>query len=89
HGELNLDYALPQTPAGELETGRQPSPEAAPPGTVLTSSQLQQVERDNLLLALHRTGWRVAGENGAARLLDLPASTLQSRMKALGIKRPT
>jgi PAS domain S-box-containing protein len=89
HGELNLDYALPQTPAGDIETVRQHPPEAVPPGTVLTSRQLQQAERDNLLLALHRTGWRVAGENGAARLLDMPASTLQSRMKALGIKRPS
>ncbi|MCB2217878.1 MAG: sigma 54-interacting transcriptional regulator [Desulfobulbaceae bacterium] len=88
HGELNLDYALPHPPAGEFDPGRQAAPEAAPPGAILTSSQLQQMERDNLLLALSTTGWRVAGENGAARLLGMPASTLQSRMKALAIKRP-
>ncbi|MCI0453459.1 MAG: hypothetical protein L0Y68_00510 [Candidatus Dadabacteria bacterium] len=29
----------------------------------------------------------MSGENGAARLLGMPPSTLNSRMKALGIKR--
>ncbi len=88
HGELNLDYALPQNSAGDLATGGQAALVSAPSGTVLTIGQLQQVERDNLLLALQQCGWRVAGINGAARLLGMPASTLQSRMKALGIKRP-
>jgi PAS domain S-box-containing protein len=88
HGELNLDYALPQIPAGEAEPGRHAAPGGPSSATVLTVDQLQQVERDNLLLALQQTGYRVSGENGAARLLNMPASTLQSRMKALGIKRP-
>lgn len=86
HGYLNLDYALPEaSAAGEKEmaiskTGR--------PGKILTVSQLQKFERDNLLLALEQCQWRVAGKTGAAHLLGLPPSTLQSRMKALGIERP-
>jgi transcriptional regulator with GAF, ATPase, and Fis domain len=40
------------------------------------------------LRALETCGWRVSGENGAARMLGLNASTMSSRMKALGIKRP-
>jgi formate hydrogenlyase transcriptional activator len=63
--------------------------EALPEGEVMPISEFQQLERKNLLLALHRAQWRVAGKDGAARLLGLPPSTLQSRMKALGIRRPS
>jgi two-component system NtrC family response regulator len=37
---------------------------------------------------LDHTGWAIAGKGGAAEILDLPASTLRSRMKKLGIDRP-
>ena len=36
---------------------------------------------------LDHTGWAIAGKGGAAEILDLPASTLRSRMKKLGIER--
>jgi formate hydrogenlyase transcriptional activator len=49
---------------------------------------MQQLERDNIRLALNQCQWKVAGKDGAARLLGLPPSTLQSRMKSLGIERP-
>jgi transcriptional regulator with GAF, ATPase, and Fis domain len=42
-----------------------------------------------VLAALERTGWRVHGPGGAARLLGLKPTTLVSRMKAMGIKRAT
>jgi transcriptional regulator with GAF, ATPase, and Fis domain len=34
-----------------------------------------------------RTGWRIDGPNGAARVLNLHPSTLRSRMQKLGIRR--
>jgi len=37
---------------------------------------------------LERTGWRVAGKSGAAKILALNKSTLFSKMKKLGIRRP-
>lgn len=37
--------------------------------------------------ALRRTGGRIYGPEGAAALLDLPPSTLQTKMKKLGIRR--
>ena len=43
------------------------------------------LERDNTLRALDECDWKIAGDRGAARLLDIPASTLASRMKALDI----
>jgi len=45
---------------------------------------LQQIERNNLLLALEQTGGRVSG---AAQLLGINPSTLASRIKALGLQR--
>ena len=53
-----------------------------------TVRELRELERGNILLAMEKARWRVSGRDGAARLLDMPASTLQSRMKALGIQRP-
>jgi hypothetical protein len=46
------------------------------------------LERQNLLRALKAANGKVAGENGAARLLGMNPSTLNSRLKALGIRRP-
>jgi transcriptional regulator with GAF, ATPase, and Fis domain len=66
----------------------QPAVEHTAHGRVLTVRELEEIERANLLLALETTGWRVSGENGAARLLDINPSTLASRMKALGLRRP-
>jgi formate hydrogenlyase transcriptional activator len=48
---------------------------------------LQEVERGQILSALERTGWVVAGPNGAAAQLSIKRSTLQLRMQKLGISR--
>jgi transcriptional regulator with GAF, ATPase, and Fis domain len=45
-----------------------------------------QAERDHILQALAATGGVVGGKNGAARLLGIPRSTLQYRMKKLQIE---
>ncbi len=55
---------------------------------VLTSKQLVDLERTNILKALRQTKWKISGANGAANLLQLPPTTLASRIKALGIERP-
>lgn len=48
---------------------------------------LQAAERDHILRALEKTNWVIAGPSGAATLLDMKRSTLQSRMVKLGISR--
>ena len=48
---------------------------------------LDEFERLYLLEVLETTNWKVKGPEGAAARLDLPPSTLYSRMKKLGIKR--
>jgi transcriptional regulator with GAF, ATPase, and Fis domain len=45
------------------------------------------VERQHILSVLESTGWRVSGKYGAAAVLGLNRSTLESRMARLGIKR--
>jgi len=49
---------------------------------------LQEVERARILSALRDSGWKIKGEGNAASRLGLKPTTLQSRMKKLGIKRP-
>ncbi|HXD97455.1 MAG TPA: helix-turn-helix domain-containing protein [Candidatus Acidoferrum sp.] len=48
---------------------------------------LEEAERAHILAALESTGWRVSGRRGAAELLGLKPTTLESRMKKLGVER--
>ncbi|MBC2734930.1 MAG: sigma 54-interacting transcriptional regulator [Desulfobacteraceae bacterium] len=50
---------------------------------------LADVERRHILSVLEKTGWRVTGAQGAAQMLGLKRTTLQSKMKRLGIQRPS
>ena len=49
---------------------------------------LKDVERNYILKILKQSGWRIRGKEGAAELLGLKPTTLDSRMKKLGIMRP-
>ena len=55
---------------------------------VRTMSELRELERETLVQTLEQAKWKVTGEDGAARRLGVPPSTLFSRMKALRIQRP-
>jgi len=48
---------------------------------------IAQMERDHILTVLRQCKGRVSGPGGAAELLNLPASTLKSKMKKLGIEK--
>ncbi len=45
-------------------------------------------ERDYILATLEKTFWRLEGGEGAAALLGINPSTLRSRMRKYGIRRP-
>jgi formate hydrogenlyase transcriptional activator len=47
----------------------------------------EEVERNHIHRVLERTGWRIRGQGGAAQKLDLKPTTLESRMRKLGIFR--
>jgi formate hydrogenlyase transcriptional activator len=82
---LELERALGSPPSTQPPpTTPLPAPQ---PDRVLTVREMEQFERANITRALERCGWKVSGEGGAARLLGLPPTTLNSRMKALGIRR--
>jgi PAS domain S-box-containing protein len=65
-----------------------PSSPAEIGARVLSVLELEAFERANMLRALDASGWKVAGEQGAASLLGMNPSTLNSRMRALDIRRP-
>jgi len=48
---------------------------------------LQETERAYILSVLKKTNGRIRGESGAARLLNLNPTTLESRIAKLGIKK--
>jgi formate hydrogenlyase transcriptional activator len=50
---------------------------------------LEDAQRAHILAALKATGWMLSGPRGAATRLGINRSTLQFRMKKLGIERPT
>jgi formate hydrogenlyase transcriptional activator len=50
---------------------------------------LQETERQQILKALKQSNWVVAGPNGAAAHLGMNRSTLQVRIRKLGITRGT
>ncbi|MCF7568146.1 sigma 54-interacting transcriptional regulator [Sabulilitoribacter arenilitoris] len=55
---------------------------------ILTIKELNALEKENIIKALKHTRWKISGKQGAAELLQLPSTTLASRIKALGIERP-
>lgn len=48
---------------------------------------LADIEKSYIIEVLNNCHWRVGGNNGAAKILDMPDSTLRSRMKKLNIHR--
>lgn len=48
---------------------------------------LAEFEKAYIVQVLNNTTWRVSGPNGAAKVLGMKPTTLESRMKKLGIKR--
>jgi len=69
------------------------SHDPAPNGTVgrpatTNASTLADAEREHILGALRESRWVLGGPNGAAARLAMKRTTLQSKMKKLGISRP-
>jgi transcriptional regulator with GAF, ATPase, and Fis domain len=55
---------------------------------ILTDPELRRRERANIVTALTRSDWRIHGPSGAAELLSINPSTLVSRIRKLGLKKP-
>ncbi len=76
--------SLPSQATDVIPLGGSPNPVAGsnPPGT------LDETQRQHILRVLRQTHWRISGPHGAAKLLGIKRTTLQARMRKLGIKRP-
>ena len=54
-----------------------------------TIKTLSDNEKEHIEKVLKHCQWKIRGLNGAAKLLDINPTTLESRMKKLGINRPS
>jgi PAS domain S-box-containing protein len=86
-GRLNLERALPDArDKAPSETSLDITYSEA---KVLSDKDLKELERKNIVRALEKSGWKVAGKDGAASILGIPTSTLNSKIKAFGIEMPS
>jgi formate hydrogenlyase transcriptional activator len=70
----------------EIDGERPPAPATA---EGIAPSSLEEVERRHILAILAQTHWIIDGPRGAAGILGLHPNTLRSRLKKLGIARPS
>jgi formate hydrogenlyase transcriptional activator len=82
-GDLQRDEGRGMRDEGQQESSSHPSSNTPHP-----SKTLADAEREHILGALRETGWVVSGPKGAAVLLGMKRSTLQEKMRKLGISRP-
>ena len=88
-----IERAMILSPGAELELaadslqGRNNRKTAARPRGG-RREKLEDVERTHIVSVLEACNWKVRGQDGAAERLGLKRTTLQSRMKKLGIQRP-
>ena len=82
-------------PLSELQSNSGPAANLSAPSAVsslvpaaTTIGTLEDAERQHILRALRQTRWRIAGPQGAAKILGMKRTTLQARMRKLGIRRP-
>jgi transcriptional regulator with GAF, ATPase, and Fis domain len=65
-----------------------PGRESRPPESSTSNGTLDEIERDAIVRALRSANSIVGGAKGAAAILGLKRTTLQSRMRKLGINTP-
>jgi len=84
-----LDFDLPVTESAPVPSRHAAHAKSDADPEFLTEAELQRRERKNLMTVLEKTHWRIKGENGAAELLGVKATTLKARIKKMGLKRPS
>ncbi|MFQ5638831.1 MAG: sigma-54 interaction domain-containing protein [bacterium] len=81
-----IERAVVITHGEKLELGDW-LPKAEATSTTSHVPTLEELEREHILEVLELTNWRVSGEKGAARILGIKSTTLDARIKKLGISR--
>jgi formate hydrogenlyase transcriptional activator len=72
--------------AAEIHDAHGPEGRAIVPESAAELPSLKELERNHILAALHKTGGKIEGSNGAAKILDLHPNTLRHRIQKLGIR---
>ena len=86
---LRIRRAPPAGRARDAAPSPRRPPESAPtPCRPLPRGPLADLEREHILATLEKTYWRLEGEHGAAAILGMNPSTLRSRMRKHGLRRP-
>jgi len=87
--ELRVPLSEIKSSAVNSAAGMDLSSSLTSPASLTSSiSTLEEAERQHILRALKHTQWRIAGPKGAATILGMKRTTLQARMRKLGIRRP-
>jgi len=81
---LRLDLAMPQTETGSSLVRS----EALAGHGFVTDAEIRLREKENMLLVLDHSNWKISGAGGAAQLLGVKPSTMAYRMKVCGIEKP-
>jgi formate hydrogenlyase transcriptional activator len=68
-----------RAPLGELQSAAEPS--------LTETASLEDAEREHILRALKQADGKISGPSGAAKRLGLKRTTLNSKIRKLGIKR--
>jgi formate hydrogenlyase transcriptional activator len=71
-----------------VDLSRPAEPSFSPSANSGSLSTLDDAQRQHILQVLRQTRWRISGPTGAAAILGMKRTTLQARMRKLGIKRP-
>ena len=86
-GKLSFNLTKENSNGSREKAERRRTSDDANP--VLTEEEMKQRDRENILNALHQSGWKITGIDGAAEILDMKPTTLHSRIKKLGLKKPS
>ena len=87
-GVLEFDLPIRDEPPAEPSNGNGRAHDDHTAPEFLTDFEMRQRERENLLIVLEKTNWKIKGIDGAAELLGVKATTLTSRLKTMGLKPP-
>ncbi|HVU94447.1 MAG TPA: sigma 54-interacting transcriptional regulator [Puia sp.] len=81
-----IERAMILSQEGVLECGDwMPGNRTNPAGGASSQRTMEQVEREHIVDVLKQTNWKVSGPGGAAAILGLNSTTLEARIKKLGI----
>jgi len=83
--ELAVTNSAPPPPSSKSQPGETGDKVGA---EFLTEPEMLQRERENLAAVLDKANWKIKGADGAAELLGVKPTTLLSRIKKMGLKRP-